>query len=93
MTKNFCDICGEPSIDSLQSETFQQMNKQWRGLKHTSGSISPTDGNWTPTFTFHLVVRAENLTKDNNKDHYPDLCAGCTVMLLERLAAKIKGQS
>lgn len=91
MTKNFCDICGQPATEFWPGEIHQLEDQTWSGSK--SSGISYTDGTYTPTFNFHFVVRVENLNKSNPNEHPPDLCAGCTIMLLEKLVTKLKGKA
>ena len=88
MTKNFCDICGKPAIEKLLQGTHTLPDRAFSGTR--CHGVSVVDGTWVPTFTFHFVVRVENLDKRCHAEHMPDLCADCYVMMLNKLADKLK---
>jgi hypothetical protein len=90
MTKSFCDICGEQARDTWVEYTMKLEDRAWSGCKSTSGSISPTDGRYVPTFKVRPVFNVENLSQDKSPEHFPDLCHDCMVRLLVGLASKIK---
>lgn len=87
MTKNFCDICGQPAILPMIAGTYQLPDRKWSGTKSTQ--VSLVDGTYVPTFRFHLVVRVEDLSERNQREHIPDLCANCTGIMLRKLTEAV----
>lgn len=88
MKKNFCDLCGEPALDSWPSMKVHFPNMQWRGNKTTPGSISATEGTWTPYVEARVLFDAHDMPR-NTYAHDPDLCGKCIVKLLIQVANKI----
>lgn len=86
MTKNFCDMCGEPAHGDTISESIKVESAAWRGYK-TDG-MGGCDGFWVPTFSIIPRFLAENI-KDRPKEHQPDLCRPCKAKLVKLLLDKL----
>ena len=92
MTKAFCDMCGDGPIPDRvpDSATLRLETAKWFGTKQTQGSIGPTDGTWTPTYSMRPVFGAENISQLGSGSFAPDLCAPCMIRLLLELIKKLE---
>lgn len=64
------------------------LDKTWRGLRHTPGSICSPDGTWTPAVILSLAFRSEDF-KGVADGHPPDLCTKCMAKALRGFADKL----
>lgn len=89
MTKNFCDLCGEPAKESPPTLRVEFPNMVWRGAKFELGHISSTDGTWVPFVEARIVFEAKDMPSNHYAFH-PDLCCKCIANLLHNMADSIK---
>ena len=82
MTKNFCDLCGEPAHDDSVSAFINVESAAWSGYK--ADGMGGCDGRWVPVFKIVPRFLAENL-KDRPREHNPDLCRACKAKLVKLL--------
>lgn len=87
MTKNFCDLCGEPADSSYPTASIKLDDKSWSGYK-SGPSASGCDGRWTPEFAIIPMFRSENL-KEHPYEKTPDLCRACKAKLVKLLLDKL----
>lgn len=90
MTKNFCDICGQPALEPWPQAKMEFPSLQWFGAKTHLGSPNPTEGTWVPFVIVRPVFDMENQNGRPNP-HFPDLCKNCTAALLALLLEKVSG--
>ena len=83
MTKNFCDLCGEPAISVVQAK-IEFPDKTWSGIKTTAGSIAGVNGTWTPYIEARLVFDLHNAERSFSSFH-PDICHACAIKILDKI--------
>lgn len=83
MTKNFCDLCGEPAISVVQAK-IEFQDKTWSGIKTVSGSISCVSGTWTPCIEARLVFDMHN-SERSCSSFRPDICPACAIKILDKI--------
>lgn len=87
MTKTFCDLCESPAED-WPTMRVDFPEKSWRGNKEFAGSISPTDGTWTPHVEARVVFELHDMPRTTRAFH-PDLCPNCVAGMMRTMADSI----
>lgn len=85
MTKNFCDICGEPADKEDVGATIQIPDKKWSGFKEFY------TGSFTPWVSVNISFGLGNFKDDNRKT--PDLCRDCKITLLGAVLERFDNQT
>lgn len=88
MTKQFCDLCGNPALNNMPEMKVAFPEKAWSGCKTTSGNISVTEGTWTPYVSARVVFESHDTPRSVTSRCY-DLCGNCIAGLLKKMAAEL----
>lgn len=83
MTKNFCDLCGEPAAANWPTLRVSFPEMKWSGSK--TSAVSVVDGTWTPYVESRIVFDAHDMPRSVSA-HNPDLCKQCIADLLRKMA-------
>jgi hypothetical protein len=90
MTKNFCDLCGNPAMSFMPEMRVDFPDKIWSGSKSSPSLLSVVDGTWIPFITARVMFDQHD--SPNGICHFrPDLCSGCMAKLLEKMASDLIG--
>lgn len=88
MTKQFCDLCGQPALLTQPDLSVAFPDMAWAGVKSVPGSV--VDGTWTPYVRATVVFEVHN-APGGGRPVNPDLCGKCIASLLEEMADNLPG--
>lgn len=84
MTKQFCDLCGEPAHTGTFQKTVLFPEKAWSGT--VCKTVNPTDGRFTPKISLRFIFDMEDKDQRTYRQFTPDLCANCAAGMIQELA-------
>lgn len=90
MTKNFCDLCGEPALPFYPEMKVVFPDLAWTGVKMSPGCSGVIEGTWTPYIKAGIVFEHHDTPRSVRSAH-PDLCGDCIAKLMTQMAVGVAG--